>query len=162
MSMPDSVTPAVAPPSVRPHRRRTLIALALVSALALTGCDLAGASDSAPQPKKGGTLYVNLVGGFDSLDPQVAYSANSANVGRLITRTLTTYRSQPGDAASQVVPDLATDTGRASENNTVWKFTLKPGVKWQGGEPVTCQQVKYGIERSFSSLLPQGATYPRD
>jgi peptide/nickel transport system substrate-binding protein len=141
-----------------------MIAFALVGLLALTGCDLAGAADAAPQPKRGGTLYVNLVapGGFDSLDPQVAYSANSANIGRLLTRTLTTYRSTPGAAASEIVPDLATDTGRASENNTVWKFTLKPGVKWQGGELVTCSQVKYGIERSFSSLLPQGATYPRD
>jgi peptide/nickel transport system substrate-binding protein len=61
-----------------------------------------------------------------------------------------------------VVPDLATDTGRPTNNNTVWTFTLKPNVRWEGGELVTCSQVKYGIERRFSSLLQdEGPRYPK-
>jgi len=99
---------------------------------------------------------------LDDLDPQRTYSAIEMNVLRLTTRTLTTYRATPGDTASEIVPDLATDTGRPSENNTVWKFTLKPGVKWENGEPVVCSQVKYGIERRFSSLMDEGAPYAQD
>lgn len=136
-------------------------ALTVVSLITLAGCDLVGASTAPEPPKRGGTLYVYAVADFSVLDPQRTYSAVEMNVLRLLTRTLTTYRSAPGAAASEVVPDLATDTGRPSENNTVWEFTLKPNVRWEDGSLVTCSQVKYGIERRFSSIIDGGAAYPR-
>jgi peptide/nickel transport system substrate-binding protein len=146
------------------HRVRRLAAAGIVLATlaATAGCDLAGASNVPAAPKKGGTLFINMQSGLDILDPQLSYSAGEMNVLRLMTRTLTTYRSTPGPNASEIVPDLATDTGRPSEGNTVWEFTLKPGVRWENGEPVTCSQVKYGIERRFSTLMDQGATYPME
>jgi peptide/nickel transport system substrate-binding protein len=142
--------------------RLAAVALALVVLVPVAGCDLAGANTATPEPQKGGTLYLNVQSGLDILDPQRTYSAIEMNVLRLTTRQLTTYRSVPGTGASEVVGDLATDTGRPSENNTVWQFTLKPGVKWENGEPVVCSQVKYGIERRFSTLMNEGAAYPRD
>jgi peptide/nickel transport system substrate-binding protein len=138
----------------------SVAAVCLVTGVA--ACDLADASSPARQPKKGGTLYVNLQGGLDLLDPQRSYSAVEWNVLRLTTRSLTAYRAEPGAAASEIVPDLATDTGRPSPDKTVWEFTLKPNIRWQGGEPVTCSQVKYGVERRFSTLpeFAGGAPYP--
>ena len=149
----------------RRHRRSLRLTAAAVSLTVLatvTGCDLAGADEPSPTPQKGGTLYVNVQSGLDILDPQRTYSAIEMNVLRLTTRTLTTYRSVPGQTASEIVADLATDTGRPSESNTVWQFTLKPGVKWENGEPLVCSQVKYGIERRFSTLMDEGAAYPKD
>jgi peptide/nickel transport system substrate-binding protein len=143
-------------------RRLIAAGLAVVSLGAVAACDLADAASGPAEPKKGGTLFVNSQGGLDILDPQRTYSAIEMNVLRLTTRTLTTYKSAPGQSASEIVADLATDTGRPSENNTVWKFTLKPGVKWENGEPVVCSQVKYGIQRRFSSLMDEGAPYPMD
>ncbi len=146
-----------------PALRRWLAGgLALASLGTVAACDLADAASVAPQPKKGGTLFVNIQNGLDILDPQRTYAAVEMNVLRLTTRTLTTYKSGAGQKASEIVPDLATDTGRPSDGNTVWTFTLKPGVKWENGEPVVCSQVKYGIERRFSSLMNQGAPYPRE
>ncbi len=124
-------------------------------------CDLAGANSAPETPKTGGTVYIYAQANFDLLDPQRTYSANEMNVLRLLNRTLTTYRSVPGPAASEIVGDLATDIGRPSENNTVWEFTLKPNLRWQDGSPVTCSQVKYGIERRFSDLMDEGAPYPK-
>jgi peptide/nickel transport system substrate-binding protein len=143
-------------------RRLLASGLVLASLGTVAACDLAGAASATPQAKKGGILFVNIQGGLELLDPQRTYAASEMNVLRLTTRTLTTYKSQAGSAASEIVPDLATDTGRPSEGNTVWSFTLKPGVKWENGEPVVCSQVKYGIERRFSSLMNEGAPYPRD
>lgn len=148
--------------SVSGLRRLLAGGLVLVSLGAVAACDLADAASTPPTPKKGGTLFLNAQGGLDILDPQRTYSAIEMNVLRLTTRTLTTYRSVPGPAASEIVPDLATDTGRPSENSKVWAFTLKPGVKWENGEPVVCSQVKYGIERRFSSLMDEGAPYAQD
>src|SRR5688500_17108696 len=143
-------------------RRMVAAGLAVACLATAAGCDLAGASSPARQPKKGGTLFVNIQGGLDLLDPQRSYSAVEWNVLRLTTRTLTAYRSDPGPAASEIVPDLATDTGRPSPDKTVWEVTLKPGIRWEGGDPVTCSQLKYGIERRFSTLpeFAGGAPYP--
>jgi peptide/nickel transport system substrate-binding protein len=166
--MPESITSGVVPPADLPRRfvgrtrLRPVVAavVALVSLLASGACDLAGASDTAPQPQKGGTLYVNIAQGVDSLDPQGTYLAVAMNVLRLTTRTLTTYRASATNS-DEIVPDLATDTGRASENNTVWKFTLKPNVKWQDGEAVKCSDVKLGIERNFDTTISGGVPYPQ-
>jgi peptide/nickel transport system substrate-binding protein len=54
------------------------------------------------------------------------------------------------------VPDLATDTGEPSDDATVWTYHLKSGLKYANGEPITTADIKYGIERSFSSVLAGG------
>jgi len=59
------------------------------------------------------------------------------------------------------VGDLAEDTGRPSDGNRVWDFRLKAGLKWQDGSPITCEDVRYGIERSFSNLLQVAQPYAR-
>ena len=45
------------------------------------------------------------------------------------------------------MPDLATDTGQSNEDATEWSFTLKDGPVWQDGQPVTCEDLKYGVSR---------------
>jgi peptide/nickel transport system substrate-binding protein len=61
-----------------------------------------------------------------------------------------------------VVPDLATDLGRPSKNATVWTYTLKQGLKYEDGSPITTADIKYAIERSFAAELSGGAPYLRD
>ena len=150
------------------HRRGTRIgrgtmvtAMLAVVTVAASACQTADAANKANLPKPGGTLNVILSVPIAHLDPQQISTATDYNIARLFTRTLTTYRAAPGAAGSQIVPDLATDTGRPSQNNTVWDFTLKDGVKWQDGSPITCDQVKYGVERSYSSLLQDGLKYTK-
>ncbi|MGW2848993.1 ABC transporter substrate-binding protein, partial [Streptomyces sp. NPDC001274] len=56
----------------------------------------------------------------------------------------------------------ATDLGRPSKNATVWTYTLKDGLKYEDGTPITSADIKYGIERSFAAELSGGAPYLRD
>jgi peptide/nickel transport system substrate-binding protein len=168
--MPDSrsTTPAPAT-SGRARGRRVLsrrVAVAAVLALALpaalAACRTADAANKADTPRRGGTLTLYLTrSGISHLDPQQIGDATSGNISRLITRTLTTYRSAPGAQGSEIVADLATDTGRPTQGNKVWEFTLKPKVRWEDGQPITCDQVKYGVERSYSSLLTDGLKYTK-
>jgi peptide/nickel transport system substrate-binding protein len=143
-------------------RRLLAAGVALVGLASLGGCGVFGDAlePATHQPVKGGTLHVLLQAPLDILDPQRNQAAIETDVLRLMTRTLTTYRSVPGQTASEIVPDLATDTGRPSDNKTVWSFTLKPGMKWENGEPIVCSQIKYGIERHYSALVNDGPTYP--
>ena len=151
--------------SVSRSLRCPLIVGFVVCLLALAGCTSGSDSETAKaeSPKPGGTLYVMVESAdFPHIDPQRTHYTPAMNVVRLFARTLTTYRPAPGSKGSELVPDLATDLGRPTDGNTVWRFTLKPGVKWQDGKPVTCADVKYGVERSFAEEIDGGASiYPR-
>jgi peptide/nickel transport system substrate-binding protein len=115
----------------------------------------------APSDRTGETLRV-VSAEIDSLDPQRSYLPGVWNLMRLYTRTLVTYSSEPGRTA-ELVPDLATDLGAASEDGLSWTFTLREGVRFENGRPITSRDLKYGIERSFASdVIVGGPTYVVD
>ena len=73
--------------------------------------------------------------------------------------TAFTY-SPDNPAASKLVPDLATDTGTATDGGKTWTFTLRDGVTFQDGSPITCADVAYGVSRTFATdVINQGPTY---
>jgi peptide/nickel transport system substrate-binding protein len=115
----------------------------------------------APSDATGGTLRV-VAPEIDSLDPQRSYLPRVWNLMRLYTRTLVTYSSEPG-RTDELVPDLATDLGTPSEDGLSWTFTLREGVRFENGRPITAQDVKYGIQRSFDAqIVVGGPTYVVD
>ena len=108
----------------------------------------------APSDVPGGTLRV-VTGEVDNLDPQRSYLPGVWNLMRLYTRTLVSYDSEPG-RTGELVPDLATDLGTTPDGGTTWTFTLREGVRFETGQPITSRDVKYGIERSFASDVVVG------
>ncbi|WP_031068148.1 ABC transporter substrate-binding protein [Streptomyces sp. NRRL WC-3742] len=146
-------------------RRRAGLALAAaLGLLSVAGCTGSGGGASAGPNAvavKGGTLHVLSTLDLEHLDPARNYVTSSQDVGRLIYRTLTTFTAAPGQAGGTVVPDLATDTGRPSDGAKTWTFTLKSGVKFEDGRPITSKDVKYGVERTFAAELPEGPPYAR-
>lgn len=110
----------------------------------------------------GSTLTLLATGQIGSLDPQrIATRDVAALASRTVMRTLTTY--PPGaDAAAQgrLTGDLATDTGRPSKGGSVWAFTLRDGLRWSDGTPLTCKDVAYGVSRAFDPDLSAGPGYP--
>jgi len=74
---------------------------------------------------------------------------------QLLLRTLVTYRHVAGAAGTQVVPDLATDTGRVSSDGLTWTFTLKEGVGWQAplDRSITSADVAYAFRRLDTASL---------
>jgi peptide/nickel transport system substrate-binding protein len=110
---------------------------------------------------KGGTLTFDNALDFDSADPGNTYYGWSLNMARLWSRTLVTFKSAPGQAGYQVVPDLATDTGQVSPDGLTWTYHLKPGLKLEDGETITSQMIKYAIERTngYGTPLSNGPVY---
>src|SRR3954447_7115147 len=148
------------------------VALASAGALALAACGGGGGSSSSSSAsssggsakgEKGGTLTVfTLDEQFTHLDPQRNYTGEDlAFSSGFLTRTLTAFKlSTDGEQANTVVPDLATDTGKASDGAKTWAFTLRDGVKWEDGSAVTCADIKYGISRTFAqTVITDGPTY---
>src|SRR5262245_51999837 len=117
--MPDSASIPVG----RRLRRRAVAGLAVMALAATAACDTADAANRPEPPGRGGTVRLVVSVLPEHLDPQRISAALDANISRLLNRTLTTVKSDP-NAASEIVGDLATDTGRPSEGNRVWEFTL--------------------------------------
>ena len=109
---------------------------------------------------EGGTIVFDDSAVPDSTDPGNTYHAEIWNIARLYGRALVTYKSAPGAAGMQLVPDLATNLGKVSDNGLTWTYHLKPDIKYEDGATVTSQDVKYAIERSYAKdLLPNGPGY---
>jgi peptide/nickel transport system substrate-binding protein len=121
------------------------------------GSSSSGAPSGDGQP--GGTLTIlSPAEQILSLDPQVVYTGEDlAFLGATIQRSLTAYQVAPGDVeGTTLVPDMATDTGTASNGGKTWQFTLRDGMKWENGNPVTCEDVAYGVSRQFDIGLTEG------
>lgn len=136
-----------------------------VGALALAACgggSSTTSSASSGEGTPGGTLYLLT---FDSqflhLDPQRNYTGEDLAFAQgYITRTLTSYSYKEGADGWTLQPDMATDTGTASSDNKTWTFTLRDGLTWQDGSAVTCDDVKYGVSRTFAtSVITDGPSY---
>jgi len=129
-------------------------------ALLLSGCTNSNNSGSG---SKGGTLYIlTQAEQILHLDPQRNYTGEDlAFASGFLNRTLTQYTmSKDNNEASKLVADLATDTGKSSNNSKTWEFTLRDGVKWEDGKPVTCADVAYGVSRTFATdIITDGPTY---
>ncbi|MFE0041678.1 ABC transporter substrate-binding protein [Streptomyces albireticuli] len=125
-----------------------------------SGGDAKGGADGAPQ--KGGTLTVLNRQPQKTFDPARLYTSGGGNVPSLVYRTLTTRNRESGAEGTKVVPDLATDIGKASDDAKTWTYKLKDGLKYEDGSPITTADIKYGIERSFAAELSGGAPYLRD
>lgn len=130
-------------------------ALVAAAALVLSGCSVAGGSTG--ESKAGGTLTILTSQTQVTLDPAKSQGLATTFLG-LVTRRLTTWKLSP-TGTPEVVPDLATTTGTPSEDGTSWTYTLKSGITLSDGSPLTSQDIKHGVERSFASELSGGLSY---
>ncbi len=112
--------------------------------------------------KAGGTVKVISVAGLNSMDPSEAYYTNTASIlSSLVVRSLTQYVYEDGQMV--LIPDLATDLGTPNDDFTEWTFTIREGVKYENGTPVTPKDIAFGIKRSFDrATFPEGAAYSND
>ena len=160
-------------------KRRTsgLAALGVSAALVVAACSSGGSGSSSTTTRstafnsgvnnvinastqKGGTIIYDNTSGPDSTDGGNTYYAFNLNFTRLYATPLTTYKSCPGSCGQQIVPALATALGVPSDGNRTWTYHIKSGATFEDGTPVTSQDVKYAVERTFDrKVLPNGPSY---
>jgi peptide/nickel transport system substrate-binding protein len=169
----------------RNRRVATAVGLTAAATMIITACGSSGGTKSTPSSgstnasgtnegvaatfnaattgfvnkstKTGGSLNLVATGDCDSWDPADTYYGWCWNMQRLFTRTLVGYSSLPGANNVAIEPDLATALGEHNADFTQWTYKLKPGVKWEDGNPITTKEIKYGMERVFATdLFSQG------
>lgn len=128
--------------------RKTLVLPAVVGLLApvLAAC---GGSDSGS--KSGDAIVVGTTDRFTAskeapapLDPAWAYDAGLWNVLRQTVQTLMIMPKGDGNP----VPEAAEKCGFTDSGNERFACTLREGLKFADGSPVTAADVKYSIDRA--------------
>jgi peptide/nickel transport system substrate-binding protein len=136
-----------------------LSAALAATALVLTAC---GSSEGDGEATAGGTLtFLTQAEQTLHLDPQRNYTGlDLAFANTYMQRTLTAYNPAPGEAGTEIIPDLATDLGTPNADATEWSFTLRDGGTFEDGSAITCADVAYGVSRIFATdIIVDGPTY---
>ncbi len=165
---------------MRITRKKAVVAAAVVAALGLSACGSGGGggggggSEGEPElsnaalggiaeesDEKGGTLKFGLAGEWgDTVDPGETYYGYSWDMLRNYARTLVMFKTEPGEAGVELTPDLAEDLGESSDGGKTWTYTLKEGLKFEDGSPITSADVKHAVLRSTDKeTFPNGPAY---
>jgi peptide/nickel transport system substrate-binding protein len=130
------------------HRTTTAKAVIAATALAvMAGCGSAGNSSGGAgtggSPERGGNLVIARTADSQSMNATTVFDNESIWIFEQIMQTL--YTVTPNGKGVQ--PWLATSY-TVSADKLAYTFTLRPGLKFSNGKPVTSADVKFSIDRA--------------
>lgn len=117
-----------------------------------------GPAEAVAGAKSGGTINVYQQSDLTHMDPGQIYVSDARQFANLVHRGLT-YFQEDDKGSLTVVGDIATDSGKASDGNKTWTYTLKDGIKDEAGDEITSADVRHSIERLYSKVIFDGPTY---
>jgi peptide/nickel transport system substrate-binding protein len=113
--------------------------------------------------KKGGELKFGGAQDADSWDTTRGYYGFMWDFARYYSRQLVTNKPEPGKAGAELTPDLATGLAKITDDGKTYTYTLRDGITWEDGKPITSKDIKYGIERVWAQdVLSGGPTYLKE
>ncbi|MFD9572256.1 ABC transporter substrate-binding protein [Streptomyces sp. NPDC059982] len=127
--------------------RKTMVLTAAIGLLtpALSACGSASGGGAAS-----GAIVVGTTDRFEAadyapapFDPAYAYDAGAWNILRQTVQTL----MHTPRGGGQPVPEAASDCRFTDTGNESYRCTLRPGLKFASGDPLTAKDVKFSIDR---------------
>ncbi len=104
-----------------------------------------------PDPEER-TITLGTTEGVTSLDPAGAYDTGSWRLFGNLYQSLMTFT--PGNA--EPVPDAADQCRFTDSELTVYRCTLRPGLRFSDGSALTVEDVKHSFDRVLKIAHPQG------
>ena len=131
-----------------------LSAIVIAAALALAGCGEKKQPAGAPVAGGGADRTFTYADNNEIMvgwDPATSYSNENIAMNNMYEQ-LVRY-----DSTSKKVVPLLAESWKSSNGGKRWTFTLRQGVKFHSGRPVTAAAAKSAIERT--KKLGEGAGY---
>jgi peptide/nickel transport system substrate-binding protein len=101
------------------------------------------------------TFVHQKFGDVDTLDPVQAYDSASGQIIENVYEGLYGYQ---GESVTEYEPKLAT-AYTASEDGLTYTFTLREGVSFHSGNPFSCKDVEYSIQRALVTNPPDSGAW---
>jgi peptide/nickel transport system substrate-binding protein len=140
-------------------------AVLVAAALLLTACsgqnDTSGGA-AGDDPVSGGTMHMLQNADFSYLDPARGWDGGVNAFYRLVYRGLTMQAAGDAENPNAVVPDMAESLGTASDDGLTWTYTLKDGLKFDNGDPITSAELEFGISRAWDPEIGIGSPWLRN
>ncbi len=126
------------------HRMTAVTLTSLLVSTTVAGCTASSTSGSQQggQPQSGGVVTAALSADPPSLDPAKGFDPTSWSFIHATFVSLLTF-----NASNEVVPWGAAAMPTVSSDGLVYTFTVRPGLKFTDGEPVTAQAYADAIKR---------------
>ena len=126
--------------------------LPLASVVALTALLLA--ASASPLATREGTFRVGIPAEqIDSIDPAITTLAGTTTLIRAICAGLMTTPDTPFPEGSRVVPELAKGFPKITNNGKTYTFTLRSGMRFSTGAPVTARDVAHTLNRILDPAM---------
>ena len=134
-------------------KRFCLFFMALLTMAVLGACGADGTGESSEEhssmesaaqgePVYGGSVVVGIQQDIDSLDPHKATAAGTKEILFNIFEGLV----KPDENGNLIC--AVAENYDISEDGLIYTFTLRDNVKFHNGSVVTCEDVKYSLERA--------------
>jgi ABC-type transport system substrate-binding protein len=108
---------------------------------------------AAAPAKPGGTITIGLpAGAIDHLEPTLWYYATTWEIANTTCVPMLTFDAKSGAAGVTPIAGVA-NLPKVSDGGTVYTFTMKPGIEFANGQPITGQVMAYTFNRMFSPKL---------
>ncbi|MGW7104402.1 ABC transporter substrate-binding protein [Streptomyces sp. NPDC054838] len=136
--------------------RKTMVLTAAIGLLtpALSACGSASGGGAGT-----GAIVVGTTDRFEAadyapapFDPAYAYDAGAWNVLRQTVQTL----MHTPRGGGRPVPEAASDCRFTDSGNESYRCTLRPGLTFAGGDPLTAKDVKFSIDRVLAIKAENG------
>jgi peptide/nickel transport system substrate-binding protein len=108
---------------------------------------------------RGGTLKLLAKAASGTIDPQVNYTLAYWQLYQASYDGLLSFKKAGGDAAFQVVPDLAQSIPTPTNGGKRWVFKIRKGIKFSNGRTVKPTDVAASFRRIFKVKSPTSGTF---
>lgn len=132
-----TTAPAAAPAATKPAAAATTAPAPVATVPAATTAP--AATSAAAQPAGNRVVTLGVQNSQGKLDPQLS----TGNPDTYVFDNIYDYLVIQ-ERGAKIIPALATEW---KVNGKTWQFKLRPGVKWQNGDPFTSADVKFTFDR---------------
>lgn len=133
--------------SRNPFSRTTAIAIAAAVGLAAAPASVALASETTDSVEQAtaSTLRISTSGFIDSFNPFTSIYLAPTNALRYMYENLVQYSQEDGSPTEGLAEKWESQDGGAK-----WVYTIRGGMKWSDGEPITSEDVKWTYEQMMT------------
>ena len=160
-------------------RRALVLVFAALAMSAMAACgsdddggDSADSGGEGGAAKQGGSVTISQTSQPDYLDPALSYTVNGWEPQWLVYTPPVTYKRAEGVEGTELIPGVAEELPKVSEDGKTVTFTIRKGLKFSDGTPVKASRLgahhqaraQPGVRRhrlsSWSSREPRSTSTP--
>ncbi len=141
------------------RRMKWLVGAALVAGSIATNAWAGSPSQASNEQHRGGTMRLVAVAAGGTFDPQINYTLQYWQLYQSLYDGLVTFKHAAGSEGFTIVPDLAEEMPKPTNDGKTYVFKLRKGIKFSNGQDLTVKDVVASFQRIFKVSSPTAGSF---